>query len=224
LDVKRLTEWVSSIEGLAKTIAALIGAVALVFAAITDRLKPLFEYFGFPANTSSAIALLLLLPLLWIVWRSYRRFATESRLEQPDKFTLVATTPESLIGRDDDVEKLVQSVARNRIVLLDGESGCGKSALVRAGLIPHLRAGDALLPVLIRDWGDDWVRGPLAATLDALYEILTPDQRGRLDWTQPPDLAAGPDILVPELEKRLDTVGTVLARRLLLIADQFDDY
>ena len=50
----------------------------------------------------------------------------------------------------------------NRIVLLDGESGCGKSALVGSGLAPRLRAVRGLLPILVRDWGDDWVRGPLA--------------------------------------------------------------
>jgi hypothetical protein len=113
---------------------------------------------------------------------------------------------------------------RNRIVLLDGESGCGKSALVGSGVAPRLQAGGALLPVLVRDWGDDWVRGPLAATLDALYGALTEEQRGKIEWTVPPDLAGKPPALVAELTKRLNAVRDVLQCRTLVIADQFDDY
>jgi WD40 repeat protein len=44
-------------------------------------------------------------------------------------------------GRDDLVADLVERVDRDRILFVVGPSGSGKSSLVRAGLIPALRAG-----------------------------------------------------------------------------------
>jgi hypothetical protein len=228
METKRLAEWLGSADGLIKTITALLTSAVVLAAAITDQFKPILEWFGLPEIARQIAAPIVTIAILGAVillfWRAYRRYARESRLEKPEKFTLVATTPESLIGRADDLERLLRSVMRNRIVLLDGESGCGKSALVGSGLAPRLQAGSALLPVLVRDWGDDWVRGPLAATLDALYGALTEEQRGKIEWTAPPDLAGKPPALVAELTKRLNAVRDELQCRPLIIADQFDDY
>ena len=168
--------------------------------------------------------IVVVVALAWYCWHDFRRYARQSRLEQPDKFKFVATVPESLVGRVDDLERLLRVVTQNRIVLLDGESGCGKSALVAAGLVPRLQGADGLLPILVRDWGDDWIRGPLAAMLEALYGALTPERRGRIKWARAPDLAASAKALATDLSERLDAVSKTLHRRLLLIADQFDDY
>src|SRR5687767_1774779 len=108
LDAKRLTEWAGSIDGLAKIVVALIGVPALIFTALSNQLKPASEYLGLPAGAAPSVSLLLLIPLLWFVWRSFRQFATQSRIEKTEKFTLVATTPESLIGRDEDLQRLQQ--------------------------------------------------------------------------------------------------------------------
>jgi hypothetical protein len=81
-----------------------------------------------------------------------------------------------------------------------------------------------LLPLLVRDWGDDWVRGPLAATLDALYAVLSETERESVGWTEAPDLAAETATLTSELDARLQAVRATLRRRPRLIADQFDDY
>lgn len=225
----RLAEWLKSIEGLAKTLLTASGALLAIYASVQGKLVPVAEYLGVQKDMAQAAgwvgSLLLVLPFLWFLVRSYRRFAKASRLEQPDRFTLSATTPESLIGRSTDLEKLLDTVRRNRVVLLDGESGCGKSALVAAGLVPRLTATTTeLLPALMRDWGDDWVRGPLASALGALFDVLTQEQRLTLGWTSSPDLAADASTLAADLAKRLDAVRTQLGRRLLLIADQFDDY
>jgi len=51
-------------------------------------------------------------------------------------------------GRDDDVESLLSLVLSRRLVLFYAPSGAGKSSLVRAKLIPHLRAeGFEVLPI-----------------------------------------------------------------------------
>lgn len=47
---------------------------------------------------------------------------------------------EHFFGRGPDVERLVDAVARLPVVAVAGPSGVGKSSLVRAGLVPRLRA------------------------------------------------------------------------------------
>ena len=44
-------------------------------------------------------------------------------------------------GRDDQIDQLVERLESNRLVAVTGDSGCGKSSLVRAGLLPALHAG-----------------------------------------------------------------------------------
>jgi hypothetical protein len=224
MDAKRLAEWLGTADGLFKVATGLIGSIVALLVAITGQFKPLFVLLGLPEMAWPIVLLAVLAAVALYFWRDYRRYARQSQLEQPDKFTLVATTPESLIGRADDLERLVRAVMQNRIVLLDGESGCGKSALVASGLVPRLQSADGLLPVLVRDWGDDWARGPLAATLGALHGALTTQQRERIKWPAAPDLAAPAPELAGELSDRLSAVAKTLKRRPLLIADQFDDH
>jgi hypothetical protein len=185
---------------------ALFASAGALTAAMSGQFKPILEWSGLSEIGRQVAAAILTIAILGAVtllfWRAYRRYARESRLEKPEKFTLVATTPESLIGRTEDLERLLRAVTRNRIVLLDGGSGAGKSALVGSGLAPRLHAGHVLLPILVRDWGDDWIRGPLAATLDALYSALSEEQRTQIEWTASPDLAGKPPALVAELTKR----------------------
>jgi WD40 repeat protein len=49
----------------------------------------------------------------------------------------------TFFGRDDDIERLVDLMARRPVVAVAGPSGAGKSSLVRAGLVPRLRAAGA---------------------------------------------------------------------------------
>ncbi|MDO9310524.1 MAG: hypothetical protein Q7T85_02385, partial [Nitrosomonas sp.] len=52
-------------------------------------------------------------------------------------------------GRDDDIRNLYSQVNRERLTVLFGVSGLGKSSLLQAGLFPQLRE-DNFFPVLIR--------------------------------------------------------------------------
>lgn len=221
MDLKRLTEWLATAEGFVKSALAFFGLPALVWAAAAKVLDPL----ALPRWVTVVASVVVTALLAWLLWRSYRRFAVASRLEEFDAFTLRPTSPSSLIGRGDDLDKLLRSVRQYRVVLLDGESGCGKSALVFAGLIPELeQQPDGLLPVAIRDWGEDWVRGPLSAALEALFDSLSASHREKLGWTTAPDLAAETSDLARDLEYRLKSVFETSGRRPLLVADQFDDH
>ncbi|MCL7380570.1 trypsin-like peptidase domain-containing protein [Streptomyces sp. 35G-GA-8] len=51
-------------------------------------------------------------------------------------------------GREDDTERLRKAVALRPLTVLAGPSGCGKSSLVRAGLLPALRAAGTTVTVL----------------------------------------------------------------------------
>src|ERR1700742_3292040 len=44
-------------------------------------------------------------------------------------------------GRERQIDQLLEYLARNRFLAITGSSGCGKSSLVRAGMIPALQAG-----------------------------------------------------------------------------------
>ncbi|KKO17953.1 MAG: hypothetical protein BROFUL_03361 [Candidatus Brocadia fulgida] len=60
---------------------------------------------------------------------------------------------ESLLffGRHEQILELLQQLRKNRFLAVVGSSGCGKSSLVRAGLIPRLQVG-----FLVAD-RDDWL-------------------------------------------------------------------
>ena len=44
-------------------------------------------------------------------------------------------------GRETQTDQLLARLARNHFLAITGSSGCGKSSLVKAGMIPALRAG-----------------------------------------------------------------------------------
>ena len=224
---KRLTEYLTSAEGLVKSATSLLVLLLAFSAKLTDYLGRVLVAVGVPKNrvdvATNVVSLLLLLVASFLLWRGYRRFRRESRVVRPEAFILAPATPGTLVGRDDDLENLHKLVRNHRIVLLDGESGCGKSALLKAGLAPELRAADGLFPVLVQDWGEDPVRGPLAGTLGALHDATDPEQRARLGWHQP-DLAADAASLHDALAARLRAFAEGVHRTPLLIADQLDDY
>ena len=80
---------------------------------------------------------------------------------------------ELFYGRDEHVGELLGKLAGNRFVAVLGSSGSGKSSLVRAGLLPELRAG------MIPKAGPQWKvvefkpgRAPLRELGDALRKTL----------------------------------------------------
>lgn len=134
---ERVTEWLKSIGGVATALSTAAATLLGIYAATNAKLAPITEYLGLRPLVAQAAALLPLLAIMWFGWHSYRRFAEASRVEQPDRFALSVSTPEGLIGRAEELAKLLDSVGKNRVVLLDGESGCGKSALVGGPFVPR---------------------------------------------------------------------------------------
>ena len=72
-------------------------------------------------------------------------------------------------GRERHVDALLKRLSGSHFVAVVGESGAGKSSLVRAGLLPALQAG------FVVEAGSDWrvaVMRPGGAPLEALAEAL----------------------------------------------------
>jgi energy-coupling factor transporter ATP-binding protein EcfA2 len=124
-------------------------------------------------------------------------------------------------GRDEQTTELMQQLHRTRFLAVVGSSGCGKSSLIRAGLIPKLKAG-----FLLNDRGR-WRfatmkpgKAPLQNLAATLLAAFGEDPSGEL--LRP---------LVEEIEiKGVDAVTEYLARRLkgeetniLLLVDQFEE-
>ncbi len=58
-------------------------------------------------------------------------------------------TREYFYGREEEVAELARRVQRKRLTLLFGQSGLGKTSILRAGLVPRLR-GHGYCPVYVR--------------------------------------------------------------------------
>src|SRR5258705_4844632 len=82
---------------------------------------------------------------------------------------------ESLLffGRQEQTVELLQRLHKHHFVAVIGNSGCGKSSLIRAGLIPRLKAGYLL------DGQDRWMitmtkpgQSPIFSLAQSLYDQL----------------------------------------------------
>jgi hypothetical protein len=126
-------------------------------------------------------------------------------------------------GREAFTERLVAAVARDPLVAVVGTSGSGKSSVVRAGLVPHLRR---------RDGAKVWdvvtlVPGnrPLHALAAALLPLLEPEM-GEIDRLAEAGKLA--EYLAEGHVVLRDVVARVLEKepgtdRLLLVADQWEE-
>ena len=123
-------------------------------------------------------------------------------------------TAHLFFGRDDYVDDLVEKLEQTRFLAVLGHSGSGKSSLVRAGLIPALRAqGGRWLVAKFR---------PETTPISCLGKAL--DQE--LEQTESEaDLRRGPLGIFESFERHLnrDGQGADGDTNLLVLADQFEE-
>jgi hypothetical protein len=151
--------------------------------------------------------------VVFVTFRSRREQA--SRLLDADALRLDPQSPEHLIGRRDDLNKLLNALA-NPLVFLVSESGCGKSALLRAGVVPGQAFTERFLPVYIDMSVLDWEDGPRRAVREGFSRLLSADDplRSKLgSHSMPEDFS---EVFNDYLKRS--------QRRALLLLDQFDDY
>lgn len=208
-------------------IVALAG-VLNALATFKGSAQPILEWLGIAQVPWLPWALTGLLLLLGAALLG-RGLARKSRLLQPERLLIDPDNPDHLRGRTDEIRRLRAAVAARPLVFLEGESGCGKSALIRSGLIPALRGAgadaardQALLPIYLDSYGEDWDQGPRERLVGAAWAALGEERRGRLGIAAEDDLrqslfpAQGPSLF--------RRIRTTLGLVPLLILDQFDDY
>ncbi|MBS0379142.1 MAG: hypothetical protein JSS29_11700 [Proteobacteria bacterium] len=122
-------------------------------------------------------------------------------------------------GRDAEIAELARRVQRKLLTVLFGQSGLGKTSILRAGLVPRLRA-QGYCPVYVRI---DYARGtpePAEQIKEAIR--LTAQQSG--NWSRAGVAVAG-ESLWEFLHHRDDVLRDAGGGRLipLLIFDQFEE-
>ena len=140
--------------------------------------------------------------------RRGNRLGSESSPARPFGRILIgpetATDAAELIGRKDEVHRLMARITavEPRFLVVWGEAGCGKTALVVGGVKPQLSRSPAFLPVVVRQWGN-----AMAAVKSALA-----------------DAAGSPDLLDLPLHDAVDRASRMRHATVVLLFDQFDDF
>ena len=141
--------------------------------------------------------------------------------EQPwlglDSFT--ESTRGFFYGREEEVAELARRVQRKPLTVLFGQSGLGKTSILRAGLVPRLRP-EGYCPVYVRiDYGRD---APIPA--EQIKQAIFRETLSSGSWTQT-GVAAQGESLWEFLHHRDDMLRDAAGRTLtpLLIFDQFEE-
>jgi hypothetical protein len=122
-------------------------------------------------------------------------------------------------GRDEEVAELARRVQRKLLTVLFGQSGLGKTSILRAGLVPRLR-GQGYCPIYVRiDYGKD---SPEPA--EQIKEAISRTARRSGEWTQV-GVAIKGESLWEFLHHRDDVLRDESGATLtpLLIFDQFEE-
>ena len=122
-------------------------------------------------------------------------------------------------GREDEVAELARRVQRKLLTVLFGQSGLGKTSILRAGLVPRLRA-QGYCPVYVRV---DYARDAPEPT-EQIKQAIARTARRAGEWTQV-GVAAEGESLWEYLHHRDDVLRDESGNPLipLLIFDQFEE-
>jgi len=123
-------------------------------------------------------------------------------------------------GRGRESTVIISNLCAARLTLLYAESGVGKSSVLRAGVVAHLResadqefragSGAQLVPVVFSSWSER----PVAALVGAIGEAIRP----YLGEQEAPELPEG------NLAAALEAASEALDGTILVILDQFEEY
>jgi tetratricopeptide (TPR) repeat protein len=128
-------------------------------------------------------------------------------------------TRQYFYGREEEIAELARRVQRKLLTVLFGQSGLGKTSILRAGLVPRLR-GQGYCPVYVRiDYGRE---APEPA--EQIKQAIVRTARSAGEWTQVGVAAVGESLwefLHHRGDELRDESGATLIP--LLIFDQFEE-
>jgi hypothetical protein len=122
-------------------------------------------------------------------------------------------------GRDEEVAELARRVQRKLLTVLFGQSGLGKTSILRAGLVPRLRS-QGYCPIYVRiDYGKE-----SAEPAEQIKQAISRTARRSGEWTQA-GVAIEGESLWEFLHHRDDVLRDESGATLipLLIFDQFEE-
>jgi hypothetical protein len=205
-----------------KALAAFVAAAGFVITLATELVNKLALAIAgikdLPPQATLAVA------ALFAALSALALFSTMSRrsiLQRPERFVISADDPRHLVSRDVEVKALAKECEQNALVFLVGESGVGKSALVRGGLLPHYQATRAdndparLLPIRIDASPLSWDNG-LRNEVSSVLKDASAD-----NWTR---LGARAAFEADDPFEWLSALPPHASRQVLLVLDQIDDY
>ena len=150
-----------------------------------------------------------------------RRGAPRSMPQHPwlglDSFT--EETRGYFYGRDEEVAELARRVQRKLLTILFGQSGLGKTSILRAGIVPRLRP-EGYCPVYVRiDYSPE-----SPAPSEQIKQAIFRATHGSGQWTQT-GVAVEGESLWEFLHHRDDVLRDESGKTLipLLIFDQFEE-
>jgi Novel STAND NTPase 1 len=212
-----MTDSASTLADKIRTATGVVAALIALLAGLgqlADKLpQALKKFHGTSPETWWGLLAFLLGLGIWLLIAGVSK---RSRLLKPEALSLNPNDQKHLRGRDFDIDALCGLCEQNPLIFLEGESGVGKTALIRAGLMPTFTERGSICPLYLSGWSGDWDKGPANTLADSLWRSLSTEDRKVLDLVEP---------ITP------DTTGEVLhqfkqklGRTPLLIFDQFDDY
>lgn len=196
----RIAAWVTGISGVLTTTTTLVGALGN----FADNVLP----FAVPRSWLRIAGIVLIACAAGLVWLSRK----SAHLKSGYTLSLNRNDPKDLVARTRDIEWLVKKCSVAPLVWLKGESGCGKSALIQAGLVPALMNSEVVLPLLLDYDGLDWEVAPARALARKIASHLSTDTS---------HVSAGE---LTDLQDALGQLQKRTGRIPLLIFDQIDDY
>ncbi|WP_037681992.1 trypsin-like peptidase domain-containing protein [Streptomyces griseus] len=125
------------------------------------------------------------------------------------------------LGRERETETLLSAVRERPLTLLTGQSGTGKSSLLRAGLLPRLRDTDAVVVVRTPREADDPAEF-LGEALLALWEATESGADAAAHRATVREALAGDGLALAQLRERLR--AATKDRLGVLVLDQFEEY
>lgn len=140
------------------------GKIVVLFGLVSAGVAKLFEYVGTQSWLEIGLVLFIVLIVALVVFKRLQQQKIKDKRENLIENSGAAfrgllpfeeADSQTFFGRETDIGEILLMVRSSdfRFGVLTGESGCGKTSLLRAGLIPKLLE-ESYLPVYLRLYGD----------------------------------------------------------------------